>query len=533
MIKGVAYARFSSENQRDESIDAQLRAIHKYAEDNGIEIIREYTDRAKTGTNADRESFQAMLNDSQYGDFSLVIVHKLDRFARNRYDSAVSKAKLKSNGVQVVSVLEHFDDSPESIITEGLLEAMSEYYSANLSREVMKGMKGNALSCKHTGGKPPLGYRVGEDMRLEIDENEAPHVRYIFDSILNGMTYSEIIGGLNERGAKTRHGDVFGKNSLNSILTNEKYAGVYIYNRTTSKDSRGKRNNHKSKDKESIIRIEGGVPQIISREKFDAVQKILAKRRHFNPTRAYAKENYLLSGKIFCGVCGNTFCGNRQKTSRGYLNVTYRCNTRSNKGYKVCSNKEINRDKLEKYIMKLLADVLFDQSRIPDVIKEYNKAAIENQETGKSERSSLKKAIKKTEREIENLVSVIASNGSTALVAALEKKEKELSSLKFQLDMINRQSTELNIATDQIVQAFNYSRELLLSGKLPKLKQLINLYVERIEVYPDVVNVTLNIIGGIKAKADSEGLSKLERVCEDSLTIHDSVMRSKIIKDYR
>ena len=158
MTKGVAYARFSSENQRDESIDAQLRAIRKYAEDNGIEIIREYTDRAKTGTNADRESFQAMLNDSQYGDFSLVIVHKLDRFARNRYDSAVSKAKLKSNGVRIVSVLEHFDDSPESIITEGLLEAMSEYYSANLSREVMKGMKENALSCKHTGGKPPLGY---------------------------------------------------------------------------------------------------------------------------------------------------------------------------------------------------------------------------------------------------------------------------------------------------------------------------------------------------------------------------------------
>ena len=373
--KAVAYARFSSDNQRDESIDAQLRAIRKYADDNGIEIVHEYIDRAKTGTNADRESFQEMLNDSRDGGFSLVIVHKLDRFARNRFDSAISKAKLKNNGVRVVSVLEHLDDTPESIIiTEGLLEAMSEYYSANLSREVMKGMKENALSCKHTGGKPPLGYHVGEDMRLEIDEREAPFVKFIFDAILNGMTYSEIISELNKRGAKTKKGGTFGKNSLHAILTNEKYTGVYIYNRAVSKNASGKRNNHKSKDAENIIRIEGGVPRIISKEKFDAVQKILGKRRSLSHTKSSAKESYLLAGKIFCGVCGNTYCGNRQKNSHGYLYITYRCNTRSRKGTKACRNKEINRDKLEKYVLKLLADVLFDKNRIPATIEEYNKA---------------------------------------------------------------------------------------------------------------------------------------------------------------
>lgn len=227
-IRAVAYARFSSDNQRDESIDAQLRAIHKYADDNGIEIINEYVDRAKTGTNADRESFQAMLKDSQNGDFQMVIVHKLDRFARNRYDSAVCKKQLKANGVRVVSVLEHFDDSPESIITEGLLEAMSEYYSANLSREVMKGMKENALSCKHTGGRPPLGYKVGTDMRLEIDENEASHVRFIFDSILNGMTYSEIISELNLRGVKTKKGDFREKFALRDTDEREIHRRLHL-----------------------------------------------------------------------------------------------------------------------------------------------------------------------------------------------------------------------------------------------------------------------------------------------------------------
>lgn len=530
MIKAVAYARFSSDNQRDESIDAQLRAIRKYAETNNIEIVREYIDRAKTGANADRESFQSMLTDSQYGNFELVIVHKLDRFARNRYDSAVSKAKLKSNGVRVISVLEHFDDSPESIITEGLLEAMSEYYSANLSREVMKGMKENALSCKHTGGKPPLGYKVGEDMRLEIDEDEAPHVRFIFDSILNGMTYSEIISELNLCGAKTKKGGTFGKNSLYAILTNEKYTGVYVYNRAASKDINGKRNNHKSKNAENIIRIEGGVPQLISKEKFNAVQKILKERRSLEHTKSSAKEDYLLSGKVFCGVCGNTFCENRQKNSHGYKYITYRCNTRSRKGSKACGNKEINRDKLEKYVLNLLADILFDKQRIPEVIKEYNKSASENRDNGKAERKAIQKLISRTEKEIENLVSVIASSGSAALASGLEKKENELSQLKRQLEDLNRQSTELHIDNDQLMRAFNYSRELLLSGKLPKLKQLINLYVERVDIYLAYINVTLNIISGIQTKAGTDELFKLENLSENSLKIRERISRKEIFK---
>lgn len=168
MIRAAAYARFSSDNQRDESIDAQLRAIYKFAQDNGYEIVAEYIDRAKTGTNDRREDFQRMIADSASGDFEAVIVHKLDRFARSRYDSAFYKRTLKTNGVQLVSVLEHFGSEPESIIMEGLLESMSEYYSANLSREVKKGQMENALACKHTGGQPPLGYHVTPDLRYEI-----------------------------------------------------------------------------------------------------------------------------------------------------------------------------------------------------------------------------------------------------------------------------------------------------------------------------------------------------------------------------
>ena len=192
MIRAAAYARYSSDNQRDESIDAQLRAIHKFADENGYQIVREYIDRAKTGTNDRREEFQRMIRDSDDGDFEVVIVHKLDRFARKRYDSAIYRKALEENGVKLVSVLEQFTDSPEGIIFVGMSEAMSEYYSANLSREVKKGQYENAIACKHTGGFAPLGFRVNAELKYEINDEEAVHVRFIFQSILSGMNYSQI-----------------------------------------------------------------------------------------------------------------------------------------------------------------------------------------------------------------------------------------------------------------------------------------------------------------------------------------------------
>lgn len=152
----VAYARYSSDNQREESITAQLRAIHNWANSNGHIIVHEYIDEALSATTDKRPNFLKMIEDSKNANWTGVVVHKLDRFSRNRYNSAVYKKELKDNGKQLFSVLEKLDDSPESIIMEALIEGMSEYYSANLSREVKKGMNENALNCKHNGGTPPL-----------------------------------------------------------------------------------------------------------------------------------------------------------------------------------------------------------------------------------------------------------------------------------------------------------------------------------------------------------------------------------------
>ena len=177
-IPAAAYARYSSDNQREESIEAQLRAIREYAARSGYEIINEYVDEARSATTDNRPAFQQMIADAD--QFKAIIVHKLDRFSRDRYNSAIYRRQLKKKGVSLVSVLDNLDGSPESIILESVLEGMAEYYSRNLAREVMKGLRETAYKCKHTGGIPPLGYDVLPDKSYTINDREAEEVRLIF-----------------------------------------------------------------------------------------------------------------------------------------------------------------------------------------------------------------------------------------------------------------------------------------------------------------------------------------------------------------
>ena len=261
----------------DESIDAQIRAIEEYADKNDIKIVNKFIDRAKSATSDKRPAFQEMIKycEADNTGISMVIVHKLDRFSRDKYDSAMYKQKLKVKGIRVVSVLENLDNSPESLILESVIEGMAQYYSANLAREVAKGQKENALKALHNGGDAPLGYDVAFDKTYLVNEEEAQAVKIIFDMYVNGYSYSNIIDKLNDLGYKTKRGNKFGKNSLHGILSNEKYTGVYVFNKTQRKGVNGKRNGHKQKSDDEIIKVEGGMPQIIDREVFLQAQEMM------------------------------------------------------------------------------------------------------------------------------------------------------------------------------------------------------------------------------------------------------------------
>jgi site-specific DNA recombinase len=463
---------------------AQERAIREYCNRNGILLLRTYADEAMTGTNDKREQFLTMVADSKKGEFDSVIVHKLDRFSRDRYDSAFYKRELRKNNVALYSVLENIDGSPESIILESIITGMAEYYSKNLAREVMKGMRETAYQCKHTGGTPPFGYCIdSETRRYAIVESEAKAVRFIFDSVIDGKGYDQIIRELNEKGIRTKRNNVFGKNSLHEILRNEKYKGIYIFNGKASKDVSGMRNNHLNKETDAVIRIAGGVPRIVEDKVFDAASAIISGRKRIEKNRQ-ARESYLLSGKIFCGECGHAFGGARKFAGRNKkLYVTYRCFNRDRTAEATCRNKEIGRDWIEQYVLKELVDKIFAESSYKKWLTDYKKVDTQRQLDGENSKE-MENTLKDLDSQIGNLVLTVSQNPNTS--KALYDKLRELEEKKLEAEQQlthNRSIKQIaDVTEDELKEAYDKARVMLRNGSLAEIRQVMNLYVYKVDL---------------------------------------------------
>lgn len=167
-MNAVIYARYSSDSQREESIEGQIRECREYAERNNMTIVGTYIDRALSAKTADRPEFQRMIKDSAKELFEIVLVWKLDRFSRDRYDSAHYKHILKKNGVKVVSVKENISDGPEGIILESMLEGYAEYYSAELSQKYGGGKRKTRSNAKTTAAALRLAMQSGRMMSLPL-----------------------------------------------------------------------------------------------------------------------------------------------------------------------------------------------------------------------------------------------------------------------------------------------------------------------------------------------------------------------------
>lgn len=278
-MTAVIYARYSSDNQREESIEGQIRECTAFAEKNGITILRHYIDRAFSAKTDNRPEFQNMIKDSSKKLFDAILVWKLDRFARNRYDSARYKATLKKNGVKVVSATENISDGAEGILLESMLEGMAEYYSADLSEKVIRGMTENALKCKYNGGGLTLGYTIDSEQYFQVDPVTAPFVLEAFKLYDEGSTMTEIRDILNERGVRNSKGLPLNYGNIQHMLSNRRYIGEYQYR--------------------DII-IPDGIPALVPKDLFGRVQQKLAKNKKA-PARHKAEDDYLLTTKLFCG----------------------------------------------------------------------------------------------------------------------------------------------------------------------------------------------------------------------------------------
>lgn len=413
--RAVIYARYSSEKQQDISIDGQIRVCREYAAREGYTIVDVYTDRALSASHGveKREAFQQMFRDAPKGKFDVVIVYKLSRFSRNRYDSAIYKSKLRKAGVRLVSANEPISDSPEGALIEGIFESLDEFYSRNLAQDVSRGMHENAAKGLSTGGAPPFGYQI-VDKKFEINPATAPAVRLVFEMYAEGKTTEAIAAKLNGMGYRTSLGRAFSRTSFNTMLRNPKYIGVYMY-----------------KDE---IKLEGAVPAIVDRDTFDKVQKRLH-RAQIAPATNKAIIPYLLTGKIFCGACGLKMSGDSGRSHTGGQYHYYSCGGKKRRTG--CKMPSLKKGMLENIVVEHARALLHPDSirRIAQAAAaEYRKQAEDN-----SVAVSLQSQLDECDKSIANIVKMIEKGiASEALAMRLQTLEEQKNALVCELSESQR-----------------------------------------------------------------------------------------------
>lgn len=466
-MNAVIYARYSSDSQREESIEGQIRECMEFANQKGLTVIANYIDRALTATSDNRPDFQRMIADSNKHCFDIVIVWKLDRFSRDRYDSAMYKHILKKNGVKVVSAKENISDGPEGIILESMLEGIAEYYSAELSVKVKRGLKENAIKGKINGGGVPFGYYTDENQKLAIDNTQAPIVQEIFTMYADGYLIKNIVKHLNDKGIQTNRGKKMNYNIIQYMLTNRRYIGEYQYGDTIIKD---------------------GVPRIISDELFETVQRELRKNAHA-PARHKAEDDYLLTTKLYCGKCKAFMVGDSGTARNKEVHRYYKC---VNAKKHTCDKKTVKKEWIENLAVKYALDILDNQEIIDYLIdKIYMLQLGENPRLPR-----LKEQLNDVQKKIANIIEAIEQGmifeSTKDRLGALEKNKKELESA-----ITQEQIKKPLLSKEQIRFGLDKFKKLDITTKEGK-QRLIDSFINCIYLYDDKITFIFNYKDGTK-----------------------------------
>ena len=457
MKTAVIYARYSSDNQTEQSIEGQLRVCEQYAKNNDIVILKTYIDRAMTGTNDNRPDFQQMIKDSSSKEWQNVIVYKLDRFSRNKYETAKYKKILKDNGVKLISAMENIPDTPEGIILESLLEGMAEYYSAELSQKVKRGMNETRLKGNFTGGTIIYGYNV-ENHKVVINEEQAEVVRFIYEQYALGVYVKDIIQKLNDKHIYNR-GKSFARNTIYNILKNEKYSGIYRHNNEV---------------------FENMYPRIVSQEIYDKVRKKTS-QNHYG--KRSIEVVYLLRNKLKCGYCGEPISAECGTSSKGNKRRYYKCLGKKRHTTN-CNKQTLRKEILENFVIDILLKELNKPQTIEKIIKNILKVQ-ENMESGNSLLTSLYKEKTETQNTLDNIMKAVeqgvVNNTTNKRMIELENK---LEDIERQI-IVEKSKTNFKLTKEDIVTYLNDALKLE-----PQL--LINYIVNQIILFDDKMQIYFN-----------------------------------------
>lgn len=459
----VIYARYSSNNQTEQSIEGQIRVCREYAQRNNLAVAGTYIDRATTGTNDNREQFQKMLKDSDNKAWDYCLVYKLDRFSRNKYEMAIHRKHLKDNGVKILSAKENIPDTPEGILLESLLEGINQYYSEELSQKTKRGMRETRIKGNFMGGRINYGYSVVREIagehtvsKVVINEDEAAVLLRIFEAYAEGNRIPDIVHELEDKGIKNR-GKPFTVNTIYFMLQNEKYTGIYHF--------RG----------ETFTNI---YPAIIPKE----LLQIVRERVNKNKTGKHiVGVDYILMGKCYCGYCGKKLRSAAGTSTDGTILRYYRCpNAKKDSD---CHNKSIRKEVLE----KLVTDALTKEVARPKNISLLTDKVFELYRASCSDDGDLKrygKELAATDKAINNLLAAIESGIFTT---STKQRLTELEEKKARLE----QTITIESAREKCLLTKEDIERYILDAVKLNAKQMVELLVERIDVFENKICIKL------------------------------------------
>ena len=491
-MKAVIYARYSSDKQTDQSVEGQLRECSEFAARKGYTIVKTYADRAISGKKADnRPEFMQMINDSKQKNFNAIIVWKIDRFSRDKYDSVFYKNVLKKNGVSVISATEPIDDSPEGQLMESIFEGFSVYFIKDLAQKTSRGMTENVLKGKSNGGALTFGYVIDEDKHFQPDPVKALIVADIFRRFAGGESTKSILGTLLEQGIKTGHNKAPTYSFIVNLLRNRRYLGEYRFNDTV---------------------VENAFTPLVDVAIFDKCQRRLAENQRKPGTFKPVREKYLLTGKIYCGYCGETMAGESGTSKTGVTHRYYQC--RAAKMKRTCEKKRILKEFIETAVIDIALRLYDDMplvNRIVDTCYDLQNKSVNL--------PILEKQLAQAQKEIDNVMNAIKAGIITPTTkSTLETLEEEKGTLQLS---IAKENIERPIIPKEIIKNWLCRFSGLDLDDMDKKKQLIGMFVNSIYVYNDKMVITFNYKDNDKAVTFDEVREMLAKK-ENSRNINSS-----------
>lgn len=476
----IAYYRYSSHAQNDASIEQQQEVARKYAAEKGYTIVKEYADRAVSGTTDDRPQLQLMLAEVKSLRPAVLLVWKTDRLGRNRTDLAFIKYKIKDAGCKINYLAETIpENEADASLIEGMYEVFAEYYSKQLSQNIKRGLNHNSELCLFNGHrtfgyKPEEGAKCGK--RIEIDNESAPIVRKIFADYAAGTPLKKLADELNGNGLRTIKGNEFTINSLRNILQNETYTGRYKYGDTVVPD---------------------GIPALVSKEQFDAVQRRMALNKRLGSSRKISNDSrddhddnsdaphYWLTGKLFCGYCGKSMQGVSGTSKTGAKHYYYYC---SSKRRNKCRKKHVKKHIIEGLVLVALKSYLNDSEQLTSLAADAAAYYEEyNMDTGYLD--SLQGELKTTENALNNLVKALEHGiFSESTMQRLTELETNKRALQEAIDL-EQAKKQLKENKHDIAAYFREYANANLDDPMVR-DSILDYFVDKIYVYDDHIEIT-------------------------------------------